>query len=409
MSITTEERSVLRELAKRVAEIAALPIMAERREMWGMHNRLEPVRPMVLVFPEGAWRELLPESCLVCESEWARRWEWGLRSRVYYYDHLRDDTVIEGEAVVGKVVRSTGWGIEPKTKPSTDALGAWAFDPVIHRPSDLKKIRHPEISYDEAATERDLELAREVFGDILDVKLKGVAHVSFHMMQQYCTLRGLEEVMVDMVTEPGWVHEAMEVLCEGHRKAIEQLEGLNLLSVNNDGTYHSTGGNGYTSELPKADYDPERIRPCDMWASAESQELAQVSPAMHAEFALAYEKRLLERFGLNGYGCCEDLTLKLDDVLTIPNIRRISISPFADVAKCAERLRGDYIFSWKPHPAHLAGEFDAGRIRRYIREALEVTRGCVVEMVLKDTHTCDNHPERFTEWTEIARDLVGGG
>jgi hypothetical protein len=27
-------------------------------------------------------------------------------------------------------------------------------------------------------------------------------------------------------------------------------------------------------------------------------------------------------------------------------------------------------------------------------------------MILKDTHTCENHPERFTEWTKIARNLV---
>jgi hypothetical protein len=29
-----------------------------------------------------------------------------------------------------------------------------------------------------------------------------------------------------------------------------------------------------------------------------------------------------------------------------------------------------------------------------------------MEMVLKDTHTCEHHPERFTVWTEIAQQLV---
>ena len=27
-------------------------------------------------------------------------------------------------------------------------------------------------------------------------------------------------------------------------------------------------------------------------------------------------------------------------------------------------------------------------------------------MILKDTHTCENHPERFTRWTEIARQEI---
>ena len=193
---------------------------------------------------------------------------------------------------------------------------------------------------------------------------------------------------------------------EGHRRLLQQYVELNLLSLNNDDTYHSSGGVGYTDELPKPDFDPDRIRPCDMWASAESQEMAQVSPEQHYEFVMQYEKRLLEPFGLNGYGCCEDLTNKLDYVLTIPNIRRISISPWANVEKCAEKLGNKYIFSWKPKPSYLVGNFDPELIRNYIKYTLDVTKDCVIEIILKDTHTCENHPERFTQWTDIAQELV---
>jgi len=27
-------------------------------------------------------------------------------------------------------------------------------------------------------------------------------------------------------------------------------------------------------------------------------------------------------------------------------------------------------------------------------------------MILKDTHTCQHHPERFDQWTRIARELI---
>jgi hypothetical protein len=136
--------------------------------------------------------------------------------------------------------------------------------------------------------------------------------------------------------------------------------------------------------------------------------MAGVSPVMHAEFITQYEKRLLEPFGLTGYGCCEDLSRKLDDVLTIPHIRRVSISPFADVRISAERLKGDYIFSWKPQPAHLVGEFSEPLVRGYLRDTLEVARrhGCVLEVILKDTHTCEHHPERFDRWLRIAREEI---
>jgi hypothetical protein len=129
---------------------------------------------------------------------------------------------------------------------------------------------------------------------------------------------------------------------------------------------------------------------------------------MHAEFALRYEIPLLERFGLNGYGCCEDLTGKLPDVLKIPRLRRVSISPWADVARCAEQLEGRCILSWKPHPGHLVGGFDAAFVRRYIQDAVDAAQahGCILEMILKDTHTCEHHPERFDQWCRVAREVV---
>jgi hypothetical protein len=110
----------------------------------------------------------------------------------------------------------------------------------------------------------------------------------------------------------------------------------------------------------------------------------------------------------SGSGCCEDLTMKLDDVLQIPHLRRISISPWADVHKCAERLQGDYIFSWKPQPAHLVGDFNQTMVRNYLRDGITAAKrnNCIFEIVLKDTHTCEHHPERFEQWLKIAREEI---
>jgi hypothetical protein len=402
----TPDRGILRDLAQRVAEVAHLPIMAERRREWTRHNALRPGRPMILIFPEGAWGELLPAEALRCESPEARRMELDLRRRLYAFEHFDSDNVVEAEWVVAKGIRSTGWGLEARRHDSPAARGAWAFDPVLRRPADIKKLRFPEITHDERATARRLEVAQDLFGDILEVRLKGVSRLSFHLMAHYTGLRGLEQTMVDMCVMPEELHAAMAFLTEGNLRLIRQYEALNLLSLNNDNTYHSSGGVGYTTELPAPDFDPGHVRPCDLWASAETQELAQVSPRMHAEFAIRYEKRLLAAFGRNGYGCCDNLTQKLDEVLTIPNIRRISIAPSADVEACAARLGSRAIFSWKPDPTYLVGEFDPERVRGYIRHTLKVTGACVLEMILKDTHTCDGHPERFDQWSGIARQLV---
>ncbi|MFO7696699.1 MAG: hypothetical protein R6X16_06035 [Anaerolineae bacterium] len=162
--------------------------------------------------------------------------------------------------------------------------------------------------------------------------------------------------MVEMIADPAMLHRAMAIKEDGHQKIIAQYQALGLLQLNNDGEYHSSGGVSYADALPADGYAGGNPRLCDLWASAESQELAQGSPRMHAEFALPYEQRSLAPFGLNGYGCCEDLTRKLDDVLTIPNPRRVSVAPTADLRRCAEQLAGHCIVSWKPQPAPPGGQ-----------------------------------------------------
>jgi len=66
-SLNPQERTTTRALARRVADIAADPYHVERRRLWYKHNRLQKVKPMVLVFPEGSWRELLPENTMTVE------------------------------------------------------------------------------------------------------------------------------------------------------------------------------------------------------------------------------------------------------------------------------------------------------------------------------------------------------
>jgi hypothetical protein len=411
MAFDLHDRTLLRDLAREVADIAADPVMVRRKRLWIEHNCLRSTQPMMLIFPEGSWVELLPRSEMQCHNATAREIEWSLRARLYTFRHFQDDTVVEAEWIVNAAVSDTGWGFERLRVHSDTERGSYAIEPFLKDRSDLRKLRMPEVIYDKQTTGETLARMQDLLGDLLAVRLKGKAHVSYHLSAQYLDLRGLELMFTDMVEAPDFVHQVMAFLEEGHRRILQQWIDLNLLSLNNDNTYHSSGGNGYTDQLPAPGFNPERVRPGDMWASAESQEMAPVSPAMHRDFIMQYEGRLLAPFGLTGYGCCEDLSRKLGDVLAIPHMRRVSISPFADVDRSAARLKGAAIFSWKPHPSHLVGAFDEPAIRSTIRHTLDIARanGCFLEMILKDTHTCEYHPERFDAWTRIAREEIERG
>lgn len=407
-SVSKEERRDLRELARRVAGIVHADATQERIRLWKKHNALQPERPMLLVFPEGGWKDLeAGDDFLRVRSRdpFLREVEWNLRSQIYAYDHFDTDNVVDPDIVVRKVIGDTGWGVEVKRDLSTMEGGAYRFHPTVVTPADLGRLRHPDVTYDEETSLRRLDLARDLFADILPVRFTGVQHVSYHLMNWWTAWHGLEEVMMDMIAEPAFLHDAMEFLTQGHLRLARQWEEQGLLDLNHNNSYQSTGGNGWLEAPPSPDADPEQVKRKDLWASAEAQELTGVSPEMHEEFALQYERRLLEPYALNGYGCCDDLGPKLEDVFRIRNIRRVSISPFADVDRCAPQMGPDYIFSWKPRPTDLVGDFDPDRIAGYVRHTLEVCRehGCVLEMILKDTHTCEGHPERFDAWARIAR------
>ncbi|MCX7916526.1 MAG: hypothetical protein N2589_00105, partial [bacterium] len=65
-----KDYNIIRNLAEKVREIANHPIQKEKEEIWKKYNKLERIRPLVLIFPEGSWREILPEKQLLCEDEY---------------------------------------------------------------------------------------------------------------------------------------------------------------------------------------------------------------------------------------------------------------------------------------------------------------------------------------------------
>ena len=404
MPLSPTDRSYLRDLATRVAEIAADPYNDERRQWWFRHNDLSPVRPMVLVFPEGSWEELLPQSTMRLEDPFWRRQEWYLRHKIYRWEHLRDDNVIEPSIEVGPPRGATGWGVQTGMRPSGLSRGASAYNPAFRSPEDFAMMQRPRFEVDRATKREIEEQMGDVFGDIIQFRWKRSPGIDTSLVGHVCHLRGLQQVMMDMVDRPEWLHEVFTFLTDNTQRLLDELEASGELELMDGEDYPGSGGTCYTHDLPAPDFGGT-VRLKDVWGFAESQEYTLVSPRMYDEFGLRYQAPLVARYGLNCCGCCEDITDKLDLIIErIPRLRRISISPWTDVAVAAEKLQDRHIFSWKPNPTCVVNPYDPARTRAEIRRTLEITRGCVMEMILKDTHTCNHHPERMSEWVKIAQE-----
>ena len=395
---------VLRRLAERVARIAASPQMAETRELWRKLNMLEETRPVVFCDPENGWNEIVTEAQMECTGRLARRWEMDLRKEIFWGEEMGDDKPVEPCFDVPYTVSPDDWGVEA-TYRQTDTAGSYVWDNSIkdYR-TDLGRLHSPEFEIDWETTHGCFDIARDVFQDMLYVRLKGTWWWSLGVTYPAVTFRGLENVFLDFIQQPDELKELLSAISKGHLDKLNSLEANGLLSLNNDATYVGSGGYGITDELPQQDFDG-RVRCSDVWGFVESQETVGVSPKMYEEFIFPYEKPIMDRFGLGCYGCCEPVHTRWHVVKRHHNLRRVSCSPWVDIERMADYLQDSYVFSMKLHPVVLAAsEIDEGAIRRDLRTALEMTKGCVVEVIMKDNHTLGGKPENAVEWCRIAKE-----
>jgi hypothetical protein len=247
----------------------------------------------------------------------------------------------------------------------------------------------------------------ELFSSIIPVRKTGIKHIWYTPWDYLVTVWGVEQALTDLVLRPDMVHAAVDRVVASCMCELDQFVELGLLDNGNDNTRIGSGGYGYSSELPPMSFEAKKVNTEDVWGCSNAQIFSAVSPEMLWEFAIEHDLPYLKRWGLTYYGCCEPLDRKVDVLRRIPNLRKISMSPFADMGRGAQSVGTDYALSHKPSPALLAVEsWSVDHARAALRDALEASRGCHVEVILKDISTVRYEPRRIWEWGEMATELV---
>jgi hypothetical protein len=409
MMISARDKLILQDVAREVAEICADPIHAANAELWKAHNRLERQRPLVTLYDWTKLETGYPFE-LTCEGELARETEQILRDRVYRWEFQRDDQVWEPIVYCQMVMTGdAGYGMTRDVTTPDYVFGASAFGQTLGADVEPEVMGEPNVTHDEAETARRYDAMCDVFDGILTVEKRGLWGTWSEPMDNFIQWRGIEQSLMDLVERPEWVHRWLSAMTDYDIDRIRRAEALGLLKLNNHDNVLITGGLLTTDELPAPDFDGEHVRAKDLWGFSSTQIFSEVSPAMHEEFALQYESRFLSQFGLAYYGCCEPLHHKVDLIFKhIKNVRKISMSPWVDVAAGAEAIGDRAVFAYKPNPAILGmPTWDVGAAREQLREVLELTRECVIEICMKDLHAVCNQPHRMTEWIAMAKELAG--
>jgi hypothetical protein len=412
LTVPDNDRDVLRRLAEEQARIAALPVHREKAELWRRLNDLQPVRPMVWI-NEIPWHEMDvdAELALRCADPWAREVEQGLRRLIYQWRHMPADMIVSDHIPCPLVIHSTGYGLAEdvdivRTDDTSDVVSRH-FHRQIVEPEDVEKIRKPVVTLDRELTDARFAAMQAIFGDILPVRLTGKKGTWFAPWDELIRWWGVEDAMRDLVDRPEMVEVAISRLVDAYLCELDQWEALNLLSRNDDNTRIGSGGYGHTSALPGKPFDPDHLTPANMWGNATAQIFGSVSPRMHWDFALKHEMRWLNRWGLTYYGCCEPLDVKMGILHEIPNLRKVSVSPWVNTERAVRAIGGDYVLSRKPTPAFMAEDsWRPDAARADLSAFMDQARGLPVEIIMKDISTVCYRPQRLWEWEKIAMSVV---
>ena len=413
--VSKKDKEVLRELGRKVGQIGSLPIQEERKSMWARLNGLDVVKPMVW-FSDVCWNEMNVDDELVLRtsSPFCQRIESELRQVIYLWKHMPGDMVVDPVIYSPLSISNTGIGLdieEDIVKTDEDnTIVSHRYHEQIKDEDDIQKIKAPKITHNKTKSEEDFQAYEDIFEGILTVEKRGAPGFWFAPWDDIVRLTGAQEVLLNLAMRPQFVYKLVDRITTAYIKALEEYESQNLLALNNTNLRIGSGAYGYTDELPQANYNETHVRAIDIWGSATAQIFSDVSPEMHEAFALNYERRWLERFGLTYYGCCEPLDKKIDILRKIPNLRKISASPWNDMERMAEQIAADYVFSFKPSPAILARDhWDPDLAREELVNTLKIAlrHKCNVEIIMKDISTVHYQPQRLWEWTKMATEICG--
>jgi len=398
---------VLRELAKRVAEIAYDDEQNRRRKLWRDVNSFRNTGVPIYVRWGGWWDEIInPE--LECEDDFYRGHEFALRTMLWQ-STVGDDYVIEPwitQKATYIFPNNEPWGIKSVIERSRVTGGAFHIDPPIKDLEDIKKLVMPTHSIDELATKSNVEKIRDALGDILTVNIDRAPFYRFFegdISSQMAYLRGIDRIMYDIYDNSEWFSQLLSFVAEGIEKTHREAEQAGDWQLSNQ----ENQAMPYVDELRDPVANSGGIKRSELWGYMASQEYTLISPEHFYEYLLKYQIPILQKFGLVAYACCEDITHKIEYIKKIPNLRRIGITAFSDCERCAEQIGSEYVSSWRPKPSEtVCIDFDEQNVRKILSNGIKALRrnNCIFDITLKDVHTIKGDINRLIRFVQIAKE-----
>ena len=404
MNLLAKDIETLRELASRYMTYALSEKNDEKRQLWKKLNALNMQKPMVTIH-QIPWHEMDVDGFLRCtvSDPYFRGVENELRRQIYKWEHMPADMVLNPYINLPRPVHNTGFGLSIKRTGFDPGqhVESFLFEDQLAEEDDVAKILNPHLTLDRDEEAEILSVAEKIFDDIAPVRLRGIMLHS-GLWDQITFWKGVENCYIDLLDRPELIHSILTRYTDAFLSQIDQINSLGVYDVTSN-ECHCSHTHAYSPLREGADC--EHPTTYDGWTFSMAQLFTSVSPSVNEEFEVPYMSKIFSRFGAVYYGCCERLDDRLHIIDRMPNIRKISCSPWSDREHFAEVLPRKYVMSVKPTPAYLAQRsFDEEVVRSDLRRTIAVAKsnGQSLELLLKDITTVKNAPQRLWRWSEIA-------
>ena len=404
-TISLKDREILRELAARKATFANSKRNEEILAMWD--NQAKGVRntPTVRLLFSNFTDEVVGNR-LRCEGKDARKLEWQLLSSMVGRELFDDDTPVSDRFDVGIFATVNPFGTPPNIIRQKGTIG-YHIEPLTDDiEEDFELFCNGGFSVDVKGTEEWCAYADEVFGDILPSRIIQKSLPGF-MTNPLVKMINMENYYMSMYDSPETLHKIMDMAATVYEKYFDYLEEKGLLLPTNGICSVAQESFAFTEELPS---EGPITSTKQVWGFLESQETTAVSPQTYGEFVYPYQDRLVKRFGLLSYGCCERVDAIWEDYLSKwDNLRKLSVSPFNNEPLVGEYLRSSRIVYYsKPRAEFVTntGPLDEEAIIKCFKGISEAASGCLFEVAQREVGTIYGDFERGRRYVELAKQAI---
>ncbi|HAX97372.1 MAG TPA: hypothetical protein DCY12_00370 [Candidatus Atribacteria bacterium] len=304
--------------------------------------------------------------------------EFELRKKVYAYQNFFDDNPLTDAITmwfgVGYWESLLGIPQEPAQSGHEPWVGKIS---IIKEKADLDKVPIPDFYNFAPAKLAHIFYARikEQVGDDFKVIFPEWDFGPFGIATH---LRGMENLSIDFIDDPVFVHELMKFLLRV--KKSWSLERAKFLGV----------------------------APQPLYIANDDINVPIISPKAYREFILPYEKEIsLFHGGIDYWHSCGRIDPVLKDIMEIPSLKMVHISPWTDIEKAASVANREIILEIVLNPVDDVEKATPQEMKEKLRRIKDCCQGLhytVRADAFQICSTLENDLIQIKQWIEIARE-----